>query len=172
MWMNARQIIEEILNGLFTYEQLRHRRCVDRIIEQNSARGRFLYADRTFVPSNNPPARVTLDSHLFPQIDKLILDIENVEHDRKLFSQVLFNVLGPCSSRQDVGDTLPVQVVQCVPFLKPVLATRVKPEGHSVADNPRAAKQFEDIRDKLELYAQLQLNPALSSVIGYYNFEA
>lgn len=168
---NSHEIINSILTFLFQGETRRHQQCIDHIVSRNSVRSTFMHGGLTYRPSwiAAGSQRVSLDENLWPDMDRFLLDKNAVDWDCKAFWQVLFSMVNPCLSLQEVRDTLPDFIVELVPSLKAL--SRTDTEAFTIDDDPRVLRQYHKYRPKMELYAQLQTNPSLAKLMSLYNFE-
>lgn len=167
----VQDLINALIVNIVAYETRRHQICIDSIMSRNSVRGgTFLHKARTFKVSGGYGSRVSLDPHLWEDMDKFLLDYDKVAWDSKGFWQSLFTLLEPCNDIQDARDALPDFIVELSPQLAAL--PRQQPEAWTIIGNPRVHRQYLKQREKMEFYVSLQKNPSLGSLLNIYNFEA
>lgn len=154
-------VIDKIINTLFAADNRRLQKWIDRLDSQNrEARNDnmllgFLYLGRYYRPSHvegpDPTGVKPLDPTLYATVDAFLADEKLVDTDKAFIRQGLFTILDPCKDMQEVRDALPECLVDFLPELKEL--ERNADECWTIASNPRAIRQFEKVRPKLEAYA-------------------
>jgi hypothetical protein len=100
-------------------------------------------------------SKTALHLSLIGEMESFLKDRQRVEDDRKLISQVLFNLLSPCRSNQDIRNALPNCLVSVMPELAKL--PRTDSEAYTLQDNPRALRQYEMALLKMEVFVATQL---------------
>lgn len=118
---NSAEIIKSIMTSLFSAEDRRLTATVDRLVVSNreffpnKPHDGFIFQGKPYDPSNlatGKRTRVTLSQHMNEQMEDFLRDKSQVDNDRKLISQILFPLIVPCSSQQELRDVLPNCVVE------------------------------------------------------------
>lgn len=165
-------VINSVLTHLFAFETERHQRCIDKIaMEHNLGWTTFMHRAQTFRPTKAQPGqpRRALPEAAWPDMEKFLRDKDQVEQDSKKFWQILFSMINPCNTLQDVRDTLPDFIVEMVPQL--VNHPRLRDEAFTL-DEPRTKRQYDKLREKMELYATISKNPGIAQLMAFYHYEA
>lgn len=157
--INAHQWIDQIIKCLFEPDHRRIQAWIDKIAEKNSEiQGQdvhgYLYAGVHYRPSNVAgfiTNKKPLHSSLAEDMENLLRAKRAVDVEKGKVSQTLFLLLEPCKSEQDIRDTLPECVVDCLPNLKRL--ERTAEPAFTVADNSRATRQYKKILPKMEEYS-------------------
>jgi hypothetical protein len=154
-------VIETIIAKLFNPDDRRLKHWVDKLDGQNRELRQdntllgFLYLGRYFRPSHvegkDPMGVKPCHPDLYSKIEAYLSDEKLVDSDKQFLRQGLYTLLDPCQSLQDVRDTLPECLVPFLPEIKDI--DRDREPGFTLEGNPRGARQFEKLRDKLEAYA-------------------
>jgi hypothetical protein len=169
----SHEIINAVLETLFRNETSRHQKCIDHIASRNTNGNRnFVHATNTYMTSwmknaNIRMPRVELHESLWPEMEMLLLDMRAVENDSRVYWQLLFSMINPCTNLQDVRDTLPDFITDMMPGLcdKP----RISPEIHTITDL-RMQRQYAKHREKMEMYAMVSKNPSVATLIALYHY--
>lgn len=164
-------MINKLITELLKHEVRRHQMGIDKIILQNSVVGNFLHKGKTYKPSlAGLSRRIALDEKLWPDMDKLIQDIDKVARDSQRFWQILLTMLTPCQTQQEARDVLPDFLVG---YLDAPIRDlpRVDEEAWTIKTNVRSMKQFTEARERMELYHLLQENPAIGPMMNFYHYE-
>ena len=157
------RIISDIIRNLFNPESDRLDREVAEICRQNRFRTRtedqgIIFNGTTYLPTTVPRRGATkahLDPALYDRMDLYLKDRDIIAFDLGQCKQILFNLLDPCESFQDMRDALPNCLSETLPELKTL--DRVKPEAWTIKDDPRAMRLYEKLLPKLELYSVSKL---------------
>lgn len=154
------EIVDDIIKTLFAADDRRLTGWTDRLIAKNEeAMGKdnihcFIYNGEFYRQSNVRgfiQYRPALDYSLWPEMDQLLTDKKAVERDRAFVRQALVALLEDCHCLQDIRDTLPDCIGECMPQLQGV--DRTRPALFTITNNPRAQRQVAKIMPKLELYS-------------------
>jgi hypothetical protein len=114
------------------------------------------YIPRDAISIRGPrQSRVALHLSLVGEMQDFLNEKQRVESEKKLISQVLFNLLNPCTSNQDIRNTLPECLVGYIPDLAKL--HRTNSEAYTIQDNPRALHQYETALLKIEVFVATQL---------------
>ena len=162
---NSYEIIKSVMIALFTAEERRLATRVDRLVEDNrmffqtTPHDGFHYHGKVYDPSDlmrgGKKTRVMLSPNMVDRMEEFLRDRTQIESDRKLISQVLFPLIQPCCDQQDLRDTLPNSIVDCLPSLRAL--SREREVAFTLAENPRLHGQFMKILPKLDYYAAMRL---------------
>jgi hypothetical protein len=157
-------LIQHLLTELFIAEKRRLDKSVAALIRQNNelsgvqAAGFLYYGEyytaegfRTFSAGN----KITLHDSLTDKIKWHLKDAKTVADDERLIGQVIFRLIGPCETLQDMRDSLP----DCLAAMIPELAKRPRhnQQGWSLRQDTRGSRQFEKILPKIEMYSAARL---------------
>lgn len=170
---NTTEIITAIITTLFRNEEHRHQKGIDKIDRMNGRKGTFVHGSKTYIPtwvkaSNIKMARNSLDQHIWPDMELLCKDMQAVVDDSRVYWQLLFSMINPCISLQQVRDTLPDFISEMLPGIAEI--SRIDAELHTVGD-ARVLRQFAKHRDKMEMYARVSKNPSIAKLISLYHFD-
>jgi hypothetical protein len=111
---------------------------------------------------------MSLPESCWEDMEKFLLDKEQLDWDSKAFWQIMFSLISPCTSLQDVRDALPDFVAELVPELS--VLPRTQPEAFTLSE-PRVVRQYQKLREKMEFYATVQKNPQIAQLIPFYNYK-
>lgn len=180
-YSSPRQLIDAILSTLLTNEENRLTRWLDEIVQSNSEayheiRHGFLYEGDAYRPSDfvgakaiqmrmpfgrikqvlpqTVPLRI-IHPDLEPTIQAYRKDRAMIDDDRQLMSQTLFRLIDPCSTQQDIRDALPDCLTDTLGSAAK-LPRRNEP-AFTIADDPRAMKQYLKALPKLQSYSAARL---------------
>lgn len=156
---NAHEWISKIIGCLFEPDNRRLQAWIDQICDKNTefvgkdVHG-YLYAGDFYRPSN-VVGRITnktpLHSSLSTDMEEFLYSKKLVDIEKGKVSQTLFMLLEPCVVEQDIRNTLPECIVDCLSDLK--RWPRTKEPAFTIADNPRAIRQYEKLLPKMEEYS-------------------
>lgn len=158
---NAHQWIDQILKELFAPDHRRLVAWVDKLCENNQeivgkdVHG-FIYAGAFYRPSNVRgviTGRKSLHSSLAPKMEDFLRSKQIMEVEKTKLRQALFMLLEPCNDQQDIRDTLPECIVDCLPELRQHYPNRKKAVAFTIASNERAMKTFNRLLPKMEEYS-------------------
>lgn len=156
------EIITEMLSTVFMPEYRRLAKWIDRLCAQNRKLYNdpelvgFIYNGVVYKPlelkaSNTAIKRRGLHPDLADNMESYIKDLSLITRDKSFISQSLMQLIESCSNMQDVRDALPDCFADTHTGL--VGISRARPEAWTIASNPRAMRQYEKIRPKIEMYA-------------------
>lgn len=158
-------VIDQIVSHLFEPDNRRLQAWIDKIDGQNREAHNdqtllgFTHMGRYFRPSHlagaEPIGKKLIHSNLNPTIEAYLADERLVEDDKAMIRQGLSLLLDPCKDMQEVRDALPECLVDFLPELKEF--ERMSSELFTIEDNPRALKNFNKIRPKIDSYAVARL---------------
>lgn len=158
------KLIKYLLSKLFVAEKRRLDKTVANLIRENNelcevqAAG-FLHYGEYYTAEGfqtmTAGGKVTLHDNLIDKINWHIKNAKMVADDERLIGQIIFNLLDPCETLQDMRDSLP----DCLATMIPELAKlpRHNEQGWSLRQNVRASKQFEKLLPKIEMYSAARL---------------
>lgn len=161
---NSHEVIKRIASSLFSAEERRLELIKERLIVANKELhpGRphdgFTYEGKTYDPVGLPlgrRTRVSLHVRLVGEMVEYLKDLEVVWGDRYYISQMLFLLLSPCSSLQDIRDALPNAIVDTLDDLKHLPRTR--PDGYTIENSTRTIRQYRKAVTRMEFYATMRL---------------
>lgn len=154
-------VIDKIVNTLFEPDNRRLQNWIDKIDGQNrevcndNTLLGFTYMGRYFRPSHlegrEPFGKKLINEQLVPTIEAFLSDERIVDDDKAMVRQGLSLILDPCKNMQEIRDALPECLVDFLPELKEF--ERMTTECWTIEENPRARRQFDKVRPKLEAYA-------------------
>ena len=157
-------LIKHMLSELFVAEKRRLDQAVANLIRQNNElygkqNAGFLYYGEYYTASNfrttTSKEKITLHDSLTEKIEWHIKDAKIIADDERLIGQIIFKLIDPCKTLQDIRDSLP----DCLAMIIPDLARlpRHNEQGWSLRQNTRASKQFEKLLPKIEMYSAARL---------------
>jgi hypothetical protein len=159
-------IIDPLTAKLFAAEERRMGNLVSKLNTRNKHLSDtkvdgFIHRGLYYIPKDAVSIRgakqskTALHLSLIGEMESFLKERKRVEDDRKLISQVLFLLLSPCTSLQDIRNALPECLVGCVPDL--VRLNRTDDAAYTIRDNPRALRQYETALLKIEIFVATQL---------------
>lgn len=155
-------LIDAIIQTLFSAEERRLTKAIDEMCRSNTEAYKeqldgFHYQGRFFRPEGlkGHLKRKVLHLSLHPQMDLHLRDEASIQADQQAIRQTLFQLLDPCKSDQDVRDTLPNCLTDTLG--KVAQLQRMAEPAFTIADNPRAMKQYLKVLPKLEMYSAARL---------------
>lgn len=158
-------LIQHLTKELFVGEQRRIRATISKLIEDNneirgvSAIGFYYNGDRFTTPDfKSVPGSgtfATLDDSLVPRMDKLERSSHKLANEESLIGQAVYLALTPCTTLQEMRNTLPDCMADMLPALKDL--ERTGSVGCSLEDNPRAHGQFMEYLPRIEFYSAARL---------------
>lgn len=167
MIQNAHKFIDQLMSLLFASENRRLTSWIDKLCEQNQeARGDkpvgFLFNGVFYRPSNirgHIPVKRSLHLSLAPQMESYLKDKALLDEDKAFISQTVFALLGPCTSDQDIRDTLPECLIQVLSAGGSSIGRleRTRPAGFTLTGNERAWRQYQKVLPKMEEYTATRL---------------
>jgi hypothetical protein len=161
---NAHEVIQRIARSLFSAEERRLEKVKDQLVASNKEcfpdrpHDGFTYKGVPYDPSNltkGARTRVSLHLSLSDQMDEYLEDKEKVWTDRHYISQMLFTLLHPCDSAQDIRDALPNCIVDTLDDIKQL--RRVREAAYTIQDNKMNHRQYLKILPRMEFYATARL---------------
>ena len=165
--MDFNPLITALTNSLFEAEKRRLNSLIIDINKDNKELKSlkvdgFMYGGKFYLPTSisttiNGPgvSKSTLHVSLYKEIDRWIADSKIIKDDHDLIKQMLYRLLKPCQTNQDIRDTLP----ECLVKLIPSISTHPRSEepGYTLLGDERASRQFRKLLPKMELYATTRL---------------
>jgi hypothetical protein len=161
---HSHEIIRGITSALFLPEDRRIQGWIDQIAQKNKEvidvkdpLG-FWYDGQYFRPSwigQGKYAKATLSESLHTEMDALVKDKKSIQDDKQYISQVLFSLIEPCSTYQDIRDTLPECLLDSVGNLSSL--SRTKEAAFTIQNDERALRQYREILPKIEAYCAARL---------------
>lgn len=159
------KLIQKFLEDLFVGEKRRLNKSVaDLIRANNELKGEqaagFLfmgeyYTAAGFQVMGNGTKKPTLHDSLTSKAEWHIKSATRVADEEKLIGQIIFKLLMPCETLQDMRDTLPDFLSEMIPALKPL--PRLNEPGCSLSNDTRATRQFNKLIERMEFYAAARL---------------
>lgn len=118
--------------------------------------GTFYLPNQPSITHAGPKGRA---DQVHPTLEKRMQDFEAdkkiVVSEAGLISQILFVILDPCTSQQDMRDALPECLVECVEGLSAL--PRTNQEVWTILSNPRAMRQYEKLHPRMIFYTMARL---------------
>jgi hypothetical protein len=158
------KIIDGIMGVLLGPEDRRFQSWTDQLCRKHhdlskTAEQGFMYQGVYFRPSTltgpQPIGLIPLHHTLHDDADCFLKDKAAIDLDRHLIKQSLFKLFFPCDDMQGMRDSLPEFLVPIVPEFQG-MARQAAPLW-SIADNPRALRQYREIEPKIEMYVAVRL---------------
>lgn len=160
------QLIQKFLIDLFVAEKRRLDKSIaDLIMANNEAKGvqaaGFLYygdyytAEGFMTMPGGGAGKENLHDSLSKKMEWHVTSAQTVAHDERLIGQIIFKLLGPCETLQDMRDTLPDCLSEMIPALKNL--PRINDVGYSLRDDIRGEAQLKQWLPKIEFYAAARL---------------
>jgi hypothetical protein len=162
-YRSPHKVIDHIISVLFAAEERRLTKAVNELCNANreAYNGEqlhgFHYQGRWYRYEDVSGAlnRKVLHLSLFSRMDRHLADEAAVNMDKQMIRQTLFQLLDPCTSEQDMRDALPNCLSDTLGEIGRL--PRKNEEAFTIRNNPRAVKQYEKIKPKLELYSAARL---------------
>lgn len=155
------RVIDALIEELFSAEKRRLNAELEKIIAANgeaygSPLDAVIYQGNVHVPLNKRSViRRVVHITLNPMMQRYVADKATIDKDKQRIRQMLFRVIDPCETLQDLRDALP----NCLAPIIPAIAQldRTKEEGHTVADDPKAKALWDKIMPKIKMYSSTRL---------------
>ncbi len=158
------KLITHLLKELFVAEKRRLDKNVADLIRKNNEllgvqHAGFLYYGEYYTATGfknmASKEKVTLHDSLTDKIKWHIQDSKTIADDERLIGQIIFKITDPCTTLQDIRDSLP----ECLATMIPALAKlpRHNIEGWSIRQDTRATRQFNKLLPKIEMYSAARL---------------
>ncbi len=164
---NSYEWIDRILNILFEAENRYINSEVDRLNQRNCEikkkqfRG-FVHMGDHFVPLSMQRIRVhgdrtlpALDFKLMDEAREFVTRRKKIQNDYGQIKQLLYKLLHPAKSLQEIRDSLPESVVAMMPELAKL--NRQQDPTWVIKDDPGALKLYNNVLPKIETYAMTRL---------------
>ncbi len=158
--MITHKFIWDLMDKLFEADKHRLERTVTKLCERNKQLKKdgfdgFMFSGRRYYPHtghiiviDRTQAMPTLDLSLHPEMMAHLRDQKAYDDERTVISQMLFQLLKPCKTNQDLRDALPECLVGFVPTLKGI--RRQEEPAYTLRENDRAKRQYEKLLPKIE----------------------
>lgn len=153
------RVIDHIIKVVFSAEDRRIAAWVDKLCIKNQEihpqSVGFIYSGDIYRPSNvigQLPRAPALDISHWAEMDNVLSDKKIISNEKAFIRQSLVGILESCSSEQDIRDAMPECIVDTLPQNIQQLR-RTRSEAFTIAGDPRKLRQFEKVRNKLEVYA-------------------
>lgn len=158
------RIIKALLERLFVAEKRRLDKQVAGLIHRNNevhgiqAAG-FLYQGEYYTAEGfqqvGNARKLTLHTTLQDDMDWHIKDAGIVAEDEQLIGQIIYKLIDPCETLQEMRDSLP----DCLAAMIPDVAKldRHNDEGWSLRQDTRGERQFQKLLPKIEMYSASRL---------------
>ena len=161
-YRSPHKVIDHIIDVLFVAERRRLANAVDAMCQANNeAYGKhfdgFHYQGRFYRPQGvkGQLNRIVLHLSLHPKMDLHLKDEAAIDRDEQLIRQVLFMLLDPCRTEQDIRDALPNCLTDTLGESARLM--RQNDPAFTISDNVRAMKQYNRVLPKLEMYSAARL---------------
>lgn len=160
---SSHQIISAIIRNLFTPESNRLDKEIQEICRLNRIRKRteddgIIHNGTAYLPADVPRRGATkgeLDPAYYDRMDLYLRDRDIIAEDLGFCKQILFNLLDPCESFQDMRDALPDCLSETLPETSKLERTREA--AWTIKDDARAMRLYDKMLPKLELYSVSKL---------------
>ena len=162
MMTNGHTFIDHICKVLFTAETKRLAKTISDLIDKNQAlyfvylHG-FTHAGEGFNREGLTGAlqRKTLHIKLWDEMNLFLADRKHIENDKKDIQQLLFKLLDPCFSSQDIRDSIPDCVLDTLPsYIRDLQRAR---NPTFFLNHERDFRQYNKTLPKLEFYSAARL---------------
>lgn len=160
---SSHKIISSIIRNLFTPEANRLDKELKDIVRMNCLRLRtedegIIYKGTPYLPNDVPrrgAKKAELDPAYYDRMDVYLKDQTIIAEDLGLCKQVLFKLLDPCESFQDMRDALPNCLSETLPETSRL--DRTREEAWTIKDDARDMRLYDRLLPKLELYSVSKL---------------
>lgn len=154
------KIIKYLLDKLFVAEKRRLDKQIASLIHRNNevcnvqAAG-FLYQGEYYTADGftqvGNAKKQTLNISLQEDMDWHLKDAGTVAEDEQLIGQIIYRLIDPCESLQEIRDSLP----DCLAAMIPDVANleRHNEQGWSLRQDTRGERQFKQLLPKIEMYS-------------------
>lgn len=159
------KLIQKFLEDLFVAEKRRLEKSISDLIRANNevkgqqAAGFLYYGEFYTAPGfqqmGNIVGKSNLDDSLVDKMEWHLKSAQRVATEQRLIGQIIYKLLDPCETLQEMRDTLPDCLSEMIPALKNL--PRQNEPGWSLRGDTRASTQFEKLRDRIEFYAAARL---------------
>ena len=128
----------------------------NREIKNYQAEG-FLFQGKLYVPKSaryvngKGMSRQSLSFTLQEKGNKLLIDMNAIEHDQKIIEQFLYKTLYNCMTWQDIRDTVPECLVEFWPELAKM--PRFHEKGWLAPKDERYRREAEKVLPKIQFYS-------------------
>jgi hypothetical protein len=154
-------VLEAIIKPMEEAEKRRLDRTLETLNQKNRELTKapsdgFLYGGKFHLPATNTVTlaavghKSSLDPSLWEDAESFMSDQKTTKDDIQFIRQILFKLLGPCTSWQDIRDALPDFLVDTITETKNL--PRLQKEAFTIQNDQRAIRQFEKLKEKLALY--------------------
>jgi hypothetical protein len=155
--------IDAIKNALFVAEDRRYEKQITDLHRSNQecmgqSLDGFMYEGTFYKPATSPfgkGIRRTLHLSLWDNMMAVLKDRKIVETDKQLIGQMLFKLLDPCFSHQDIRDAIPECIID-VCGQEITSLSRCRNPGFFL-NHPRDFRQYDEILPKIEFYSAARL---------------
>lgn len=154
-------MIKHMMEQLFAAEDRRIARNLDELHKQNQeATGQqldgFMFEGKFYRHSNAAAGggkRSTIHLSLWPKMEDVIRDTNQITEDRRNIEQVLFRLIEPCHCLQHVRDAIP----ECIVDITPVEVRELHRMGGPNWQTLRDLRQYNKILPRIEFYSATRL---------------
>lgn len=167
--INSHEWIDAIVNQLFAAEDRRIDKMIEELNRKNSDIKKkvffgFMHLGQRFVPKVHSQNRAatwrqplpTLAFALNDEANAFLADVKKVRLDEEQIRQILFKLLYPAKTLQDVRDALPECLVPLAPHVSKMKRQDNEP-AWTIRNDERALRQYKKILPKIEMYAMSRL---------------
>jgi hypothetical protein len=155
-------LIANVISDLLAPEMRHFQKQVDQLIDANDAVNGslsmgFHYLGVAYCRGGQriaPQNVLGLHNSLLPVMTKLMVWLRRVEFDKKLIMQMLYTLLAPCTSYQEIRDAFPDTMTM---YLGAVCdLPRIQEPAWTIKNNPIAMRQYHKTIEKMEAYAAMR----------------
>lgn len=156
---NAHQILTAIVGKLMEAEYRRLQDWLNMLVKQNQEEQRleqpigFIYNGVYYRPDwqgKGQFRKPALAHSLWKDMDSYLLDKHIIDMDAQMIRQVLFGLIMPCESDQDIRDALPESLAAKFEIYKAMPRTRE--EAWTIRDNPKKLAHYEETLPRIKMY--------------------
>lgn len=167
--INSHEWIDAISKQLFAAENRRIDRMIEDLNKKNSAIKKkvlfgFMHMGTRYIPESCKTQAAalrrqpmpTLAFELLAEANEFLNDVRKVELDKEQIKQVLFKLLYPANTLQEIRDSLPDCLVPLAPNISK-LSRQTDDPTWFIRNDERALKQYRKMLPKIEMYAMSRL---------------
>lgn len=157
--------IEALGKALFQAENRRINGLIVKLDEDNrrlnsSTIYGFRHKGSTYMPENAPTINrgislPVLHWDLCPEMEDTLEDINDLRSDKKVIEQMIYKLLEPCHTTQEMRSALPESLVILLPEL--LVWPREYKEAFTIEHDERSLRQWELVKPKIEFYCATRL---------------
>lgn len=156
-------LVNYLCKNLFEAEERRIKAVTVDLIQQNSEAHNtqldaffFRSVIYRYPGARGRPTSRSLHVSLYGTMEKCLEDMDRVQADQAEVQQMLFRLMQPCTTQQEIRDALPDCLTEMLPEWGKKLERRYE-EAWSITTDPRAWEQYQKAKPKIEMYSVTRL---------------